>query len=601
MRIRTLLILILLPLFGLAQTSDEELAAQYFGNGEYNKAVVLYKKLFKKNPSSIYIYQNYLESLIKLNEYDEAEKILEKQIRRFPENYTYSVDLGHLNSTMGDDKKAREIYEDDIKNVSASTDRIESLAAAFLKHNLTDYAIQTYMKGRRILHSDAFFSEELVALYYLRGEEQKVVTECLNLLKLNAMNLPLVKSSLVRLIDAEKEVDFLQRETLSYLQKNPNNPAFDDLLMWVYLQQKKFAAASRQAMAMDKRERGGGYRVMELAKTCMENESYDIASRCYQYVVDLGPEEKYFMVAKLGLLESSYLQITEVGKYTREDLVSLESKYQEFLKSFGKNWNTVRAMKRLSELYIFYLHDVDKGIAILEQIVDMQRLQPHFKGEVKLSLGDAYLMADRVWDAALLYGQVDKEFKEDPLGQEAKFRNAQLSFYQGDFDWAKDQLDVLKTATSQLIANNAIELGLLIQDNMGLDSNYEAMNEYAKIRLLLFQNRYKECEERLQLLPFRFPDHALEDEIYFTKAQLAEKQQKWDEAIKNYTVVAETFGDDILADNALYNMALIYEDHLNDKEKALKTWESIILDHSGSLFVVEARKHYRKLKSDLGS
>lgn len=595
------LFLLLLPVAVLAQSSEEELAAQYFSDGEYDKAVVLYKKLHRKDPSSIYIYQYYLTSLIHLEDYKEAENMLEKQVKRFPGNYTYSVDLGHLYGLQGNQKKAAEIYDNNIKKLEANAMKVESLAAAFLKHNLTDYAIKTYMQGRKIMHSDAWFAEELIALYYQRNEEQRVVDECLELLKLNAMNLPLVKSSLIRLLDSGKEIAYLQDKTLVYIQRNPNNPAFDDLLMWLYMQQKKFNAAYRQAVAMDKREQGEGFRVGNLARTCIENGTYDVAVKCYEYILSLGQDKRYFMSAKLGLLEASYLQVTQIGQYTQSDLLALEANFLEFLNAFGKNWNTGTAMHQLADIYIFYLHDLNKGIELLEELIVVPRLQPKFAGEVKLTLGDAYLMDNREWDAALMYGQVDKDFKEDPLGQDAKYRNALLSFYRGDFDWAKDQLDVLKTATSQLISNDAIELSLLIQDNLGLDSNYDAMKEYANIRLLLFQNKLEECKTRLQVLPIKYPNHSLEDDIYFTRALVAEKQLDWEKAIEYYQIVVDLFGNDILADNALYYMARIYQFRLNEPQKAMAAWEKIILKHPGSLFVVEARKHYRDLEVKTGT
>ncbi len=601
MKYSIFLFIFLLPFTGLAQNTDEELAAQYYSNGEYDKAVVLYKKLFKRDPSSIYIYQNYLSSLLYLEDYTEAEKLLEKQIRRYPDNYTFSVDLGHVYSLQGNEKKASDLYDDNIKKVQPSSGRVEALASAFMKYGLSEHAIRTYMQGRKIMHSDAWFAEELVDLYYLRGEEQKVVNECLNLLNLNAMNLPLVKSSLIRLLDSGKEIEYLQERTLNYVQRYPNNPAFDDLLMWLYMQQKKFNAAYRQSVAMDKRERGEGFRLVDLAKTCIENESYDVAVKCYEYIIALGNESRYYMAGKLGLLEASYLQVTRIGKYTRQDLVTMENNFLDFLSTFGKNWNTGSAMYQLSDIYVFYLHDLGKGIELLEELVSVPRLQPKFAGNVKLALGDAYLMDGREWDAALLYGQVDKDFKEEPLGQSAKYKNALLSFYKGDFDWSKDQLDVLKTATSQLISNDALELSLLIQDNLGLDSNYDAMTEFAKIKLLLFQNRLDECTKLLQLLPIKYPNHTLEDDIYFTRAQVAEKQLNWKLAIENYQVVVDLYGRDILADNALYNIANIYQYRFQDHQKAMETWEKIILDYPGSLYVVEARSKYRKLKEELGS
>jgi tetratricopeptide (TPR) repeat protein len=298
----------------------------------------------------------------------------------------------------------------------------------------------------------------------------------------------------------------------------------------------------------------------------------------------------------MGSLETNYKLISETGQYTSEDLNLLINRYLAVLTLFGKSPQTAKSMKQLSDLYIYYKHDLDSGVSILESLVVMPRLQQKTRGAYKLALGDAMLMKNEVWDATLLYGQVDKAFKEDPLGQEAKFRNAKLSFYRGDFEWSKDQLDVLKTATSQLISNNAIELSLLIKDNTGLDSSTEAMAAFAHAQLLLFQNKLEESLEELNQLPFKYPKHALEDEIYYVKAQIYEKQRKYTKAEEYYNTVVKFFSDDILADNALYALAQLYDLKLNQPKKALEMYERIIFDYNSSLFVVDARKRYKALK-----
>jgi len=214
----------------------------------------------------------------------------------------------------------------------------------------------------------------------------------------------------------------------------------------------------------------------------------------------------------------------------------------------------------------------------------------------KLLLGDAYLILNNIWDAKLMYGQVDKQFKEDALGQEAKFKNAKLSYYRGEFEWAKGQLDILKTATTQLISNNAIELALLIQDNTGLDSTEDAMKEYAAAEFYLYKNDVAKCTEILNMLPFKYPNHTLNDEIYYLKAKVQEKIGNYEAANTLYTSIYEKHGEDILADNALYRSANITLFILQDREKAQSLYEKLILEYNSSLFAVDARKMYFALK-----
>ena len=203
-----------------------------------------------------------------------------------------------------------------------------------------------------------------------------------------------------------------------------------------------------------------------------------------------------------------------------------------------------------------------------------------------------------VWDAALLYGQVDKDFKNDALGREAKFRNARLSYYLGEFDWAKDQLNVLKAATSQLISNDALSLSLLITDITNLDTTMEALLMYSRADLYDFQNKDSLSMITLDSILTVFPGHMLSDEVWYKKAQILKPQGRFTEAAALLAEITEKYPEDILADDAMYQLGLLYENQLNDKEKAKTIYESLLTKYPGSLFVVDARKRFRLLRGD---
>jgi tetratricopeptide (TPR) repeat protein len=582
----------------MAQNTEEELAAQYYAEEQYEKAAFLYKKLTKSNESSVYLYDNYLTCLIKLKDFKEAEKLIQKRVRK-NENILYRVDQGYILQVQGKEAEAKSFYNDLIEKTPLI--EYDALAGSFRKRKIPSLAEQTYLTGRKRVKLPYAYGEELLNLYQSTGESKKLVDECLNQLRHQEMSIADVQAYLVHLLESPGDVSYLQTQTLLNIQKNADNILFDKLLYWVFTQQKKFDSAYRQAMAMDKKSFKDGSHLLSLAELCITNKEYSLAVKCFEYVVNLGKGQGNYVKGRMGVLETSYAQLQDGYIMSPEELAELVANYKSFLKEFGKTWGTAPTMKELADIHIYYQHNLDAGIALLEEITSIPRLQPLLQGEVKLSLGDAYLMKDDLWEATLIYGQVDKAFKEDPLGQEAKFRNAALSYYKGDFDWAKDQLDVLKTATTQLISNNAIELALRIQDNTGLDSTTDALKDFAKAELLLKQNRLDECLAALDKLPFKYPNHALEDEIYFIKAQVFERQSDFEAAAKFYNSIYTLFPDDILADNALMNLAKMYEINVNDKQKALETYERIVLEYTGSLFHLEARKAYKRLKDEIGN
>lgn len=598
MRFSLILFLCSLSIFSSAQTSDEELAGQYFANREFDKAVILYKKLHRKDPESMYIYRNYLSCLKSLNEMDEAEKVIERAAKKNPSNQIYWIDLGQIYHAQGKDKEEQALYAERIDKLQPNPTEIEQLANSFARYELYDFAEQTILKGRRLLNAPVAFHSLLTGIYQKQLAHQKLIEECLVKLRYEPLDLESVKESLIPVLSTPGNVEYLQEKALTYAQKFPQNTSFDDLTMWVLIQQKKFKSALRQAIAIDKRQQGEGQVVFDLAQVCKNNKAYDVALSCFENLINRGEDNYFFLQAHTGVLESRFAIIRDNPNPNEAELDQLITAYKDFLVRFGRSWNTSGSMKELADIYIFYKHDLRSGMDILEELTGMPRLQPHKRAEYKLALADAYVINDEVWDATLLYGQVDKEFKEDVLGHEAKFRNARLSYFRGDFDWAKDQLDILKTATTQLIANNAIELALLIQDNIGLDSNTEALKAYAEAQLLLFQNKLDACLEKLNMLPFKYPNHSLEDEIYFTKAQVMEAKKDFKQAETYYLSVVDLFPEDILADNALYRLGLLYENKIQDPEKAKATYEKLIFNYTGSLFVVDARKRYKSLSGD---
>ena len=229
-------------------------------------------------------------------------------------------------------------------------------------------------------------------------------------------------------------------------------------------------------------------------------------------------------------------------------------------------------------------------------------LIPHLNksdlAECKLEYADIMLLSGKVWTAILYYSQVEKSFKENPLGHEAKLRRAKIAYFQGDFEWAQAQLDVLKASTSKLIANDAMHLSLLITDNLGLDTSEIPLQIFARADLLFFQNRFSESIITLDSILNIYKGHSLTDEILFKKSEIHLKNNETEKAVAMLEKIETEFFYDILADDAIFALAEIYQKKLKDTEKAKSLYEKILLEFKGSIYSSEARKRFRKLRGD---
>jgi len=580
-----------------AQNKDEQLASQFFSNGEFDKAAALYEKLLNKNLNSLYLYDNLIQSLIKLKRLDDAENISKKMYRKTNSAY-FLVDIGYLYKLNNKPEKAIKQFDEIIKKTIPNQEKILETSNAFEKRNELEYAIKSYLNGRKLLGYETVFNNELAALYNKTKQTQLMIDEYVNSVAQYPENREEVQGLLQNSIQLPSDFELLKIALIRKIKANPNTDVFYEMLIWFYVQRKDFDNALIQAKAIDKRLKEEGRKMMDLGYLAISNEKYDAATRLFNEVILLGNNKAYYLAAKLGVLEASNKKLLSNSNLSLIELKNLENTYLAFLTENGKTYYTAPSMRDLGKLYAYYLNEVDKAVEIYTSILELPGTDNFFKADCKLELGDLYVLKGMEWDAMLLYGQVDKDFLEHPLGQEAKLRNAKLSFYLGEFEWAKAQLDILKTATTQLIANNALELSLLIQDNT-VDSIEDALKLFAKADLLYQQNKFNEAFIYLDSIITEFPKHALTDDIAFKKAQIYTKQKKYDQAIKFYTIVINEHGSDILGDNALLNLAIIYEKNLNNIDEAKKNYEKFIENYGSSIFINEVRKRYRFLRGDI--
>lgn len=579
-------------------SADEQLAVQYYQGGEFDKALVYYEKLFSKKQSELY-YTYYVDCLIHTKDYKKAEKIIRRQIKNFPYDLSYRVDLGTLFKSDGHEEKAKKEYEQAIRDISPNQNQVFDLAKSFIALKEYDYAIETYKKGRKLISFYGFYFE-LAEVYDSKKDYAAMANEYLDAIASDERSLQSVQNVMQDKFNKNsdpKKNEILKTELLKRIQKEGDKAVFSEILLWMLIQQKEFDAAFVQARALDKRRKEEGTRVMALAETCVSNEDYEVAVKCYKYVISLGPGY-FFKNARLDLLTAMNKKVTSKGSWSQQDLTDLEKQYKETLSDLGKNTSTSKCMQELAHLEAFYLYNTSEATALLNEIIEMPQVSPLSQAESKLELGDILLLKGEVWDASLLYSQVEKSYKHDAIGQEAKFRNAKVGYYTGDFKWAQAQLDVLKGATSKLIANDAMELSLLISENMADDTNAVPMMMFARAELLSFQNKDDLALSTLDSINKLFPNHALSDDILFRRAKIMLRKGKYEDAIACYQKIVDNYGADILADDALFNMAELYEEKLNNKVRAMELYQDLLVKYPGSIFTTEARKRFRALRGD---
>ncbi|MFZ1686318.1 MAG: tetratricopeptide repeat protein [Flavobacteriales bacterium] len=579
--------------------TDEQLAAQYFQRGEYDKAILYYEKLYRKTPSP-YFYEQLFKSHVQLKQYEEAEKVAKEQLKR-GDDPKYFVDLGALYRMMGQNDKSEQQYDKAIKSLNDDANRIRQVANAFQRENEYDRALEAYARGQKLVKDGTDFHFEIATLYGAKGDIEGMVREFMDVLSVNQGYIQAVQNSLARAIDFNKKdqrSDLLRTELLRRIQRDPDKVIFQELLIWMYEQQKDLFSAFVQTKALDKRFNEQGARVMELGTLAVNNKDWEIASKCFDHVRSLGADKPYYTSARIGLIKALDAKVTDQAQPPMEELKLLEQEYTTALSELGRMNGTIELIRGLGKLKAYYLDDRAGAAAVLDQGINIPGLDPKVQAQLKLDLGDVKVLESDIWEASLLYSQVDLDYKHDALGHEARYRNAKVSFYAGDFLWCQAQLDVLKASTSKLIANDAMELSLLITDNLGADSNMVPLSFFARAELLSFQHKYSASLLVLDSLDQEFPMHSIGDEVLMQRARIAMALHEFDSAAVYMQKILDLYPLDILVDNALFELGKLYEERLKDTEKAKAYYEKLLFEQPGSIFVTEARKRYRFLRGD---
>jgi tetratricopeptide (TPR) repeat protein len=495
-------------------------------------------------------------------------------------------------NTENESKKLFDFISEKIKNDYGT---LMLAADLFEQHNLNDFAIKLLQDGETIFGSTSDITNRLANLYLTNGQRIKAMERYLTLMIQS--NIPFEQFKQVFESNITDSADFvaLQQLLIVKIQENPNVYSLNDWLKWSFIKQQDWKNAFIFTKAIDSKLNEDGKRLFDLGILCTSNNELEIALKCFDYCVKLAQNShdpnlvmSYYLNTKFQILTKSVTSPEEWNQLIIE-LTKFESEN-------GPSSETLPIAQNLANIYIQRKNNPTEAVSMLQKYVNNTSLDKKVLANAKISLAKAEIANNEMWKSELLLAQVEKDFSEEALGQQAKFYRAELSFFRGDYDWASMQLDVLKDATTQLISNDAMELALCITDNVGTDSNYTPLQLYSKALLFQRQNRFDSAIFYVQKIRNDFQGHSLTDEILLLKARIYESQENYEKAVDTYETLAVAFSHDILADNALIALANLYQYKMKNSDKAIQNYKKIIENHSNSIFITEARKEYRKLR-----
>lgn len=580
------------PFLLLGQMQEEAYAL--YQKGDYKSALPMYKTLHEKNR----VQREYLKRLLtcyqQLGAYDEASAVISKQQKDFPTQISMEVEAGY-NLQLQNKKTEAEIrYANALKGLEKYPQEVYNVGYAFKEINQLDHALAAYEISRSVNPQIVTGIQE-AQIYGEKGETEKMFNAYLDMIELDEEYLSSIQRYTAPFVsdDPADKNNLLYRKIL--LQRAQNNPknAYNQLLSWLYVQQKQYDKALIQEKSIYNRTQGNTQKIVELGIIALDNKDYLTAKDAFQFVLDNNKNEQLFFTLK------NYLFQTEIALATNEtDFLALEKEFDTFFDEFGLQSKTIPVQLTYADYLTFEKNKPKEAIFLLQNSLNLP-VSNLVKGTVKVKLADILVYDNQFNQALILYSQVQLELKNSSLAQNARFKVARTSYFKGDFDWANTQLSVLKSSTSQLIANDALDLHLLILNNIGQDSLKRPLELFARAQLLSYQNKTGQSIDTLQIILDDFKGSAVEDDALVFQAELYAGLRQYKKAEANYLTVTGNYDKSILIDKAVYRLAQLYQTELNRPDLAKEYYEKILFNYPSSIYLVDARKQYRSLRGDL--
>lgn len=589
-------ILFLISLFlisAFAKAQSEQLARNYADQGQYEKSIIAYQKALKKQNGNGTLVSGLVKSYQQLEQYAEVEKFLKEQLTATRDKGYLYVELGYNETLRDQDSLATVYFDAAIAGIREGTMNAYRIARSFQSKSLLEQAVTAYEEVM-VSNPNANYGIQLALLYGELGQVEKMFESYLDLINKNGGNIGVAQRNFGQYItdDPLNEHNIVFRKTLLKRLQKEQNILYNELLSWLFIQQKQYNKAFVQEKAIYRRTDGSYEGLTNLADVAIEEKATEEAVEVLNFLKENVVNEDVKLDAEKKLLRIDVEKaVTEIEKS------EIKKRYEAILELYGTGDFTVPIQIDYTHFIAFYMNNPDEAAAYLKQVIERPR-DRFDEARLKMELADILVFDEKFNQALIYYSQIQSKIRNNVISQEARFKVAKTSYYKGDFEWAENQLKVLKAGATQLIANDALELLLVIRDNSMEDSLQVALKKFARADLLAFQNKKEAAIQLYDEILVEHKGEKIEDEALLAQAKLLEEKNSFVKAEKNYATIIEYYSDGILADDAYYLLGRLYEGPLNDPTKAKDQYERIIFDLADSIYYVEAQKRFRSLRGD---
>lgn len=592
LNMKNIFIYIVLLWSGFVFAQNEQLANNYYEKGDFEKAKLIYEELLKGSPSNTQYFLRTVDCYQQLQMYDVAEKTIQDRYNKYKQG-VFLVELGYNYQLQKNDSKAKSYYEQAIDKIKTSPNDVYGIGNSFEKKVLLEYAVKAYQTGMQV-QPNYNFNFQIGMLYGQLGKTDLMIDMLLTESYQNPQNANLIQTQLSRFMNGETDntafKDAMRKALILKTQKD-QDVFWNHYLSWFYVQQKEFGKAFIQEKAIYKREPESLISIVNLSQFAINEDDTDTAEEILNFILQNTKDLDLLVESNARLMQ------IKIDKAQEKDYPAITNELQQLLTTYEITPFTLSLQLIQAHFLAFNLKKTEEAKAIVKKALELN-LNAYQQADAKMELADILLLEEKFNQALIYYSQIQLDLKNDVMVYEASLKAAKTSYFKTDFEWALTQFKALKSANTQLIANDALEYFLLINDNKAADSTQTALKQFAKGDFLIYQNKKPEAIAQFQSILKAYKGQEIEAVTMLRLGKIYESLKDYNSALSQYQQIIDHHSDGIYVDEALFFSAEIYNDELHDTEKAKPLYEKVIFNHQDSIYFVDARKKYRELRGD---
>lgn len=603
-------ILISVNLFAQQTGADDHnrflLAQSYEQQQNYEQAQKIYEVLYQKQPGNLQYFNALQRVYIQQKNYAASISLIEKRLIDFPDDVNLYGLLGSAYYLQGNSEKAYQVWDEPLNKASANQSTFRVIANYAIERRAFDKAIEVLEKGKPTTKDPFIFSMDLANLYSLTMQYDKAAAEYISVLEIAPSQLSVVQSRVLSYITKPDAIE----STINVVERKADsgNLAVLSLLARLYTEKRNFDKALKIYTQIDTRQQANGGELYNFAEFVFREGEYNIASEVYESIIRKYPESKIVSAAKLGHAKSleasildSFYSSAEIWKTfslppdidpgTIEPVIKA---FNEIVDIYEHSEVAVESLLRISQLKFRLLKDHEGAKVNLQTIIDNYP-GSRFAADAHLDLAEIYLIEDSLPESEKLY---DKVLSLRQAGSEKKseahFHLAKLKAFKGQFDDARTHLAEITKNLKDDLANNALELSLLMNTAKDDSSN---LSLFSEAELLAEQMQFAEAKDKYNIIAEDKKAFVFHSIVKLRSAQMEIALNNYQSAIDMLYVISEEKENNIYADKALYLLGNIYEFALDSDTKAIESYEQLLMQFPGSIYLESARERIMFIKN----